>query len=205
MKDDWNHFLILLNLAEACCSISISSSIISLSRCLSFTRDGGLLWQHIISTCFAIQSSLSVFWLKHCVIICLTSFLWCLWFCYAFDLWWWLFSHPVCVALGLWTGLWASSSASPGFEFVYIIFSDVSIQPSQSLMPSSLSLPSILPSIRDFSTMSWLFTSGDKYWSFNFSFSPSNEMFRVGFVRSELFWSLSAVWALRPSFSNYPI
>ena len=38
-----------------------------------------------------------------------------------------------------------------------------------------LLLPSIFPSIRVFFQMSQFFTSWPKYWSFNFSISPSNE------------------------------
>ena len=40
-----------------------------------------------------------------------------------------------------------------------------------------LLLPSIFPSIRGFSNelVSWLFTSGGKYWSFSFSVSTPNE------------------------------
>ena len=45
------------------------------------------------------------------------------------------------------------------------------IQPSNPLLSSSL-LP---PSIRVFSNESTLFMRGPKYWSFNFSISPSNE------------------------------
>ena len=49
-----------------------------------------------------------------------------------------------------------------------------SIQPSHPL-PSSLLLPSTLPSNRVFSNMSVLHISWPKYWRFNFSIGPSNE------------------------------
>ena len=53
----------------------------------------------------------------------------------------------------------------------------------ESVMPSNhlvfccplLFLPSIFPSIRDFSNESVLCTRWPKYWSFSFSISPSNE------------------------------
>ena len=48
------------------------------------------------------------------------------------------------------------------------------IQPSHPVIPFS-SWPSILPSIRIFSNESVLHIRWPKYWSFSFSFSPSNE------------------------------
>ena len=48
------------------------------------------------------------------------------------------------------------------------------IQPSHPLLPLPL-LPSILPSIRDFSDESALHTRWPKYWSFSLSVSASNE------------------------------
>ena len=48
------------------------------------------------------------------------------------------------------------------------------IQPSRSLHPLLL-LPSTFPSIRIFSKESVLHIRWPKYWSFNFSISPSNE------------------------------
>ena len=48
------------------------------------------------------------------------------------------------------------------------------IQPSHPLSPTS-PLPSIFPSIRVFSNESILHIGWPKYWSFNFSISPSND------------------------------
>ena len=56
------------------------------------------------------------------------------------------------------------------------------LMPIESVMPSNhlnlcgpLLLPSIFPSIRDFSNESALHISWPKYWSFSFNISPSNE------------------------------
>ena len=48
------------------------------------------------------------------------------------------------------------------------------IQPSHPLSSPFL-LPSVFPSIRDFSNASVLLITWPKYWSFSFSISPSNE------------------------------
>ena len=63
-----------------------------------------------------------------------------------------------------------------------------------SVMPSShlifwhplLLLPSIFPSIRDFSNYSILLNTWSKYWSFSFSISPSNEY--SGLVSLKIDW-----------------
>ena len=61
-------------------------------------------------------------------------------------------------------------------EFVqpHVCWVSDSIQSSQLLLPLLL-LPSVFPSIRDFSSESALHISWLKYWSFSFSISPSNE------------------------------
>ena len=64
----------------------------------------------------------------------------------------------------------------------------------ESVMPSShfilcrplLLLPSIFPSIRVFSNESFLHIRWPKYWSFSFSFSPSNEY--SGFISFRIDW-----------------
>ena len=52
-----------------------------------------------------------------------------------------------------------------------------------------LLLASIFPSIRVFSSELALCTRWSKYWSFSFSISPSNEIFRVDFLKDWLVWS----------------
>ena len=64
----------------------------------------------------------------------------------------------------------------------------------ESVMPSShlilcrplLLLPSITPSIRDFSNESTLHMRWPKYWSFSFSISPSNE--HPGPISFRMYW-----------------
>ena len=63
-------------------------------------------------------------------------------------------------------------STNSQFKLLSIQLDDA-IQPSHPLLSSSLS--SIFPSIRVFSNESVLCISWPKYWSFNFSISPSNE------------------------------
>ena len=68
------------------------------------------------------------------------------------------------------------------------------LMPIDSVMPSShlilchplLLLPSIPPSIRVFSTESTLHMRWPKYWSFNFSISPSNE--HPGLISFRMDW-----------------
>ena len=59
------------------------------------------------------------------------------------------------------------------------------IQPSHPLMLSS-PLPSISPSIRDFSNQSAVHIRWPKYWSFNFSISPSDEY--SGLISLKIDW-----------------
>ena len=59
------------------------------------------------------------------------------------------------------------------------------IQPSHPLMPSS-PLPSIFPSISDFSSESAILIRWPKYWSFSFSISPSNDY--SGFLSLKIDW-----------------
>ena len=68
------------------------------------------------------------------------------------------------------------------------------LMPIESMMPSShltlcrplLLLPSIPPSIRVFSNKSTLRIRWPKYWSFSFSFSPSNE--HPGLISFRIDW-----------------
>ena len=62
--------------------------------------------------------------------------------------------------------------------------SDV-IQPSHPLAPSS-PLPSVFPSIRDFSTQLAVHIRWQKYWNFSFCISPSNKYSR--FISLKIDW-----------------
>ena len=91
----------------------------------------------------------------------------------------WIFQLKSCVPLSLtpWTAAYQASlsltisQSLPKFMFI------------ESVMPSNhiilfcplLLLPSIFPSIRVFSNESALHIRCTKYWSFSFSFSPSNQ------------------------------
>ena len=78
----------------------------------------------------------------------------------------------------------------------------------ESVMPSNycilcchlLLLPSILPSIRVFSSGSALHIRWPKYWSFSFSISPSNEIFRVDF----LYWLVWSPCCPKDSQESFP-
>ena len=83
------------------------------------------------------------------------------------------------------------------------------LMPIESVMPSShlilchpfLLLPSILPSIRVFSSESVLYISWPKYWSFSFSIRPSSEY--SGLISFRMDWfDLLAVQGLSRVFSN---
>ena len=78
-------------------------------------------------------------------------------------------------------------------------------------MPSShlilyrplLLLPSVFPSIRVFSSESVLHIRWPKYWHFSFSISPSNELFRVDFLRINWFDLLAVQGTLKSLFQHH--
>ena len=81
----------------------------------------------------------------------------------------------------------------PKFAQVHVHCIGDTIQPSDPLMPSSLILwcpllvlPSIFPSIRDFSNESSVHIRWPKYWSFIFSISPSSEC--SGLISLKIDW-----------------
>ena len=86
------------------------------------------------------------------------------------------FSHSV---VSLWDPV---DCSTPGFpvhhqfsEFAQIHIHQVSDAINHLILCYPLLLPSILPSIRVFSSESVLRITWPKYWSFSFSISPSNE------------------------------
>ena len=99
-----------------------------------------------------------------------------------------LFSHVPLFAT-LWT---VARQASLSFTISWNLLKLMSIE---SVMPSSylilcrplLLLPSIFPSIRVFSNESALHIRLPKYWSFNFSISPSNEYSGLISLRTDWF------------------
>ena len=74
-------------------------------------------------------------------------------------------------------------------------FSDA-IQPSHPLIPLLL-LPSIFPSIRDFSNESPVHIRWPKYWNFTFSISPFQWLFRIDFPKIDWFDILAVQGTLR--------
>ena len=152
------------------------------------------------SECFIVtirllSSSISV-WFHFIILILCSYFLFCC--CY-----WlshiWLFLTP-------WT---AAHQASLSFTVTWSLLKLMSIElvmPSNCLIHSCpvLFLPSIFPSIRVFSNESALHIRWSKYWSFNFTISPSNEysglisfridwfdVFAVQETLKNLMWDLS--------------
>ena len=98
---------------------------------------------------------------------------------------------------------------TPGFLSFTITQSLLKLMSIKSVMPSNnlalcrplLLLPSIFPSIRDFSNESALHIRRPKYWSFSFSISPSKEYSRLISFRIDWFDLLAVQGALK-SLSN---
>ena len=76
-------------------------------------------------------------------------------------------------------------SPTPGVYPAHVHRVGDAIQPSYPLLPLLL-LPSILPSIRVFSSESALLIRWPKYWSFSFNISPSNE--HPGLISIRMDW-----------------
>ena len=97
---------------------------------------------------------------------------------------------PICVRISAtpWTAAHQASQSLtishslPKFMFI------ASVMPSSHLIlwHSPLLLPTIFPSIRDFSNEPAVCIRGPKYWSFSFSISPSNEF--SGLISLKIDW-----------------
>ena len=93
-----------------------------------------------------------------------------------------------CVFMTVWT---PAPQVSLSFPVSWIL---LKLMPIESVMPSNdpilcrplLLLPSIFPSTRVFSNESVLHIRWSKYWSFNFSISPSNEY--SGLISFKIDW-----------------
>ena len=92
----------------------------------------------------------------------------------------WLFATP-------WTAKPQASLSITNSRSLLKLMSIVSVMPSNHLILCHplLLLPSILPSIRVFSNESVLCIRWPKYWSLNFSISPSNEDSGLIFFRMD--------------------
>ena len=84
---------------------------------------------------------------------------------------------PIRLFAAPWTAACQASLFITNFWSFLKLMSIELVMPSNDLVPCCplLLLPSIFPSIRVFSTESVLRIRWPKYWSFNFSISPSNE------------------------------
>ena len=81
----------------------------------------------------------------------------------------------------------------PGFrvlhyllKFAQLMFTELVMPYNHPILCHPLLLPSTFPSIRVFSNQSALRIKWPKYWSFNFSISPSNEY--SGFISFRIDW-----------------
>ena len=119
----------------------------------------------------------------------------------------WLFATP-------WTTTCQPSLSFPIFQGFLKLMSNESVMPSNYfiLCHPLLLLPSVFPIIRVFSNESALCIRWPKYWSFNFSISPSNEYselisFRIdwfdflGFPGTQMVKNLPAMQ--RPGFDSW--
>ena len=95
--------------------------------------------------------------------------------------------------------------STPGFPVHPNSQSSLKLMPTESVMPSNhlilccplLLLPSILPSIRSFSSESALCIRWPRFWSFSFSISPSNEQSGMIFFRMDGFDLLAVQGTLK--------
>ena len=100
--------------------------------------------------------------------------------------------------------------STPGFPVFHISWSLLKLMSIEWVMPSNhlilcrplLLLPSIFPSIRVFSDESVLCIKRPKYWSFSFSFSPSNEYSWLISFRMD-WWDLLAIQRTLRSFLQH--
>ena len=86
-----------------------------------------------------------------------------------------------------WTAACQASLSITSSQILLKLMSIQSVTPSNHLILShALLLPSVFPSIRLFSNESVLHIRWPKYWSFNFSISPSNEY--SGLISFKIDW-----------------
>ena len=110
---------------------------------------------------------------------------------------------PVQLFATPWTAACQASLSTTNSQSLLKLTSIKSVMPSNhpTLCRPLLLLPSIFPSIRVFSNESVLYIWWPKYWSFSFSFSPSNEYSGLLSFRIDCFISLQSK-GLSRIFSN---
>ena len=113
-----------------------------------------------------------------------------------------LFSHSVCPILShpmdCSTPLFPVLHHLPKIAQTHVHWAADAIQPSHPLS-ALLLLPSIFPSIKDFSNESALHIRWPKYWSFSFSISPSNEYWGLISFRIDWFDLLAVQGTIKSS------
>ena len=93
----------------------------------------------------------------------------------------------------------------PGLPDLIISWTLLKFLSIASVMPSShlilwrplLLLPSVFPSVRDFSNVLVVSIRWPKYWSFSFSISPSNKYSELISLKIDWFDLLAVQWAFR--------
>ena len=106
-----------------------------------------------------------------------------------------------CIAGRFFTS-WATREAQEYSQSLLKSMSIKSAMPSNHLIPC-LFLPSIFPSITDFSNESAIHITWPKYWSFNFSISPSNEYSWLISFRIDWFDLLAVQGTLKSLLQHY--
>ena len=101
----------------------------------------------------------------------------------------------------------------PGSPVLHYLPSLLKLMSTESMMPSNhlilccplLLLPSICPSIRVFFNESALHIRWPKYWSFSFTFSPSNEYSGLISFRMDWFDFLAVQWTLKSLLQHHSL
>ena len=105
------------------------------------------------------------------------------------------------------------SCSMPGFPVLHYLPEFAQTMSFESVMPSShpilchpcLLLPSVLPSIRVFSTESALHIRWPKYWSFSFSISPSSDYSGLLSIRIDWFYLLAVQGTLKSFLQHHSL
>ena len=103
--------------------------------------------------------------------------------------------------------------STPGLPVLHYLPEFAQTMSFESVMPSShpilchpcLLLPSVLPSIRVFSTESALHIRWPKYWSFSFSISPSSDYSGLLSIRIDWFYLLAVQGTLKSFLQHHSL
>jgi len=121
-------------------------------------------------------------------------------YCCSVAQWFWLFATPWTAACQASLSLIISWSLQK-FMFIALVMSSNHLM----LWHSLLLLPSIFPSIRDFSNESSVCIRWPKYWSFSFSLSPSSEYSGLISLKIDWFNLLAVQGALRSPLKHHSL